>query len=722
MATLAGLPQAPSRYSPSDHPERAKDRQRYVLNRMSAVGFITPEEAKAAVNEPITVYMAKEYKAVAPFFVETLRQLLVSELGEAKVLDGGLRVYTSLDFKGQQEAQAQMREGLRELDKRQGWRGPVRRLANKQEEDAFFVETRRKLVHEKAPVRVILPTGSVKGEKTLEIFHKRDAGGAIVSNVPEYVNKGQVIDALVTKVDDAAGLVFVRSAEMQALIDVADMAWARKPDPLVSWERAGKVTKPSMVVKPGDVIRIKVAADKFTSPRLAKPAAPPKKGKNAQPAPEPAPSLASLPNFTEYAQASLEQEPLAEGALLSIDQKTEEVIAMVGGFDFRRNEFNRTIQAQRQTGSSFKAIIYASALDKGYTAATSVTDAPTVYGRSGAPTDMDDAEEDKTWKPHNYGNQFMGEVLFRTALIRSMNIPTVKILDDIGIDWATEYSRRLGIFSPLNNDLSLALGSSGVTLYEMTKVFSQFGRGGKRVRPIVVHKVVDPSGAVLLEKVSLDRRFDKEIKQLDIAFEEKRKAALANVNERAAAEAAEGDNAGALSKKHKSPFLYFDDPDQLMSPQTSYLITSILTGTSREEGGTALRAGQLGRPLAAKTGTTNGYFDTWFIGYTPQVAAAVWVGFDEEKSLGVGEAGGRTALPIWLDYMKYAHKDLPVEQFPVPSGIVFANIDNQTGKLASSQSNQVVRQAFLQGTEPKVLSGSPASKDSTDFYKEDLAD
>ena len=145
-------------------------------------------------------------------------------------------------------------------------------------------------------------------------------------------------------------------------------------------------------------------------------------------------------------------------------------------------------------------------------------------------------------------------------------------------------------------------------------------------------------------------------------------------------------------------------------------------GTSQEEGGTALRAHALGRPLAAKTGTTNGYFDTWFMGYTTQIATGVWVGYNEEKSLGVGEAGGRTALPIWLEYMKFAHKDLPIEAFPVPSEIVFAKIDNQTGKLASAQSTQVVQQAFLEGTEPKVVSGSAGSKDQSDFYKEDLTD
>ena len=712
MAMLGGLPQAPSRYSPSDHPDRAKERQRYVLARMAAVGFITQAEANKAVNEPINVYMGKEYKAVAPYFVETVRQLLVQQFGEAQVLDGGLRIFTSVDFKAQQEAQNQVREGLRALDKRQGWRGPLKRVATEAEAKQFLVDTRRKLMHERAPVRTILPGGAIKGDRPMEIAHLRDPQGAIVSNIPDYVSKGQIIDALVTKVDDSTGLVYVRTAEMQALLDIGDMGWARKPDSQVSHDRAGRVTKPSMIVKQGDVVKIRVTGEKFQSERIAK-SLQPAKAKKGKPAPAP---LGPLPKLDEYAMAVLEQEPLVEGSLLSLDQKTQDLIAMVGGYDFKRNEFNRTIQSQRQTGSSFKAIVYASALDKGYTPASKVADAPTVYNTESDENDPDD-DSPKKWKPHNYGNSFLGEVLFRTALIRSRNNPTVKILDDIGVDWAMEYARRLGIFSPLNKDLSLGLGSSGVTLYEMTKAFAEFGRAGRRIRPIVIRKVTDHGGKTLAENISLDRRFDREMKPFETEFEEKRKGALLELAQRSAASPEPG-----TPEKKKTPPIFFEDPEQLISPHTAYLITSILMGTSTEEGGTALRARALGRPLAAKTGTTNGSVDTWFMGYTPQIATGVWVGYDEEKSIGAGETGGSTPLPIWLEYMKFAQKDLPVESFPVPSGIVFANIDNQTGKLASGQSSQVIRQAFLAGTEPKVVTGSPESKSSKDFYREDLSD
>lgn len=716
MAILAGLPQAPSAYSPIDHPQKAKARQKYVLNRMATVGHITPQEAEAAINEPITIYLLKEYKEVAPYFVETLRQMLVQALGEKAVLDEGLKIYTSVDYKAQQEATIQVKEGLKIVDKRQGYRGPLRRIDSPEEQQKFLLATRKSLINEKSPIRVIKPDGNVQPERPLEVFHKKDAQGNIISNIPDYVSKGQIVEALVTQLDDVLGLTYVQFAEGLGLIDIADMNWARKADTTVNPDYAPRISKPSQALKVGDVIQIKIVGEKFTSERLNKDLAAKKK------------SIATLPNFDEYAKVQLEQDAAVQGALLSLDQNTGDVIAMVGGYEFVRNknEFNRTLQAKRQTGSSFKAIVYAAALDKGFTPATPIQDAPVVYENEA----QEGQDEPTTWKPHNHEKKFEGDILFRRALIRSLNIPTVKIIENIGVPWAIDYSKRLGVFSPLNPDFTLALGSSSLTLYEMTKVFAQFGRQGKRIRPIVIHKVLNNEGKVVLQNVSLDKRFEKELGEIDAQFEARRKEILAAEAAPTTAnnEASSGDTTDAAaanpddSKKFKHPNLFFEDPDQLLSPQTAYVMTSLLSGVVYEEGGTAARARALGRPAAGKTGSTSGYFDGWFIGYTAQVATGVWVGFDEERTIGPGEVGGRTALPIWLEYMKTVHKDLPVQDFPVPNGVVFANIDNQTGKLASASSTSVVRQAFIQGTEPKELSGSSATKDEADFYKEDMND
>jgi penicillin-binding protein 1A len=250
----------------------------------------------------------------------------------------------------------------------------------------------------------------------------------------------------------------------------------------------------------------------------------------------------------------------------------------------------------------------------------------------------------------------------------------------------------------------------------MTKVFSEFGRGGKRIHPVLIHRVEDADGKKILDQVSLDLRFKKELDPIEADFEQRRTTYLESLKDAAA-------NPGATpevpDKKKIEPNLFFEDADQLIRPTTAYLITSLLKGVIEDRNGTGGRAKALGREVAGKTGTTNGYYDAWFIGYTPQIATGVWVGFDKEKTLGKGEVGGRSALPIWLEYMKAAHEDLPQMTFTVPNGIVFANIDRETGELASSSSKDIIRQAFLEGTEP--TSSRNKKEEDTDFYKEDLS-
>ncbi len=735
IAVIAGLPQRPSAYSPIRNPKLAKGRQREVLNAMVAFGKITQAEADKAFNEPLTVYLEKEYNSIAPFAVETIRQILVDKIGENKVINEGIQVYTTIDFNQQKAAQEQVRAGLREVDKRQGYRGPLKNLKTTEEIEKFLAEVRTKLMEEVSPVRVVTPEGAVKEDVPADFkkpYRKLDAKGQVVGNLPPYATLDSNVQVVVTRIDDELGLVYVRLAESEALMDLTDIEWARKPDPQVNSERAAKITKPSAVLKVGDVVLAKVLGDRFASPRekelLAKIATVKKTN-----------TRYIAPDFNLFARVALEQEPIVQGSLISFDLKTGETVALVGGYEFGKlegqSEFNRAIQAKRQTGSSFKSIVYAAALDKGYNPATAIQDAPIVYEGEASSVEGQDTDI-KKWKPHNHGEKFAGDILFRNALVRSLNIPTVKILETVGVSWVIDYARRLGIFSPLNADLSLGLGSSSMTLYELTRTFGQFAKLGKRLKPLIVHKVTDREGNVLIEDITLDTFFEKDLAPIEAEYEEKRVSYLQSQKEdgtsapspSATPVADDGSQPteGALAvddpSKRKIPLIYFDDPNQLMQPQTAYVMTSLLSATITDEGGTAGRARSLGRPAAGKTGTTNGYFDGWFVGYTAQYAAGVWVGFDEEKSIGAGEVGGRTALPIWLEYMKLAHGEDQPQPFAVPAGIVFANIDSQTGKLASSSSRSVVNQAFVRGTEPKELSGAPATRDDSDFYKEDMAE
>jgi penicillin-binding protein 1A len=734
-ALLAGLPQAPSRYSPITNPLRAKERQRYVIARMAEDGYITEDEAKKYAEEPVKVYVWKNYKEIAPFYLETIRQLLVEKLGEEMVLDKGIKVYTGLDVNKQTAAQNEVQEGLRELDKRQGFRGPLKNLESTEAVAQFLLQSRNELIDEFSPERILKPDGTILDKGPLNLTGK-DEKGEPLPVLPPYVRGGQIVKGVVIDVDDKWGLVQVRFAETRGLIDIETMKWARKPDPNVRSDFA-PIKKPGEALKSGDVVLVKIAGKTFSSSRIKKELAEWKKKKENKNLPPPA-----LPDFEQFANLELEQEPQAESALVSIDERSGDILALVGGYDFSRSQFNRAIQALRQTGSAFKSFVFAAALDKGYTPSTPLLDVPLVYEEQDKSAQNEEASQDaalematKKWKPANHSKSFSGEVLFRNALVKSLNVPAVKVTESIGVDWVATYARRLGIFSPLNLDFTIALGSSGVTVYEMTRAFATLGRLGQKITPILIHNVQDRSGQQLLANISLDERFKAEIAKADEEMEEKHQKAkewnaVSGGNgaggggvgtEAAAATAAPPEQKPGVANS-KIPPIFFSNPDQLIRPQTAFVLTTLLQGVIEDPGGTGGAARSIGRPAAAKTGSTSGYFDAWFIGFTPDIATGVWVGYDEEKSLGKGEVGGKAALPIWLGYMKSAHEGLPARNFPVPDGVVFANIDNETGKLASASTKNVVRQAFIEGTEPSSVSGETVDETDKQFYKEDLSE
>jgi penicillin-binding protein 1A len=582
-AILAGLPQAPSRYSPFRYPERAKQRQIYVLNRMVEEGYITNIQATESINTELDIKPRRNwYIEAVPFYTEYVRQYIEKKYGADMLLNEGLKVYTAVNIEMQEIARAEIHKGLLQLDKRQGYRGPLRHLQPEE----------------------------------IESFAK-DLEKEQLSNPLQI---GKTVKGIVIKVNDKKKNVTVRLGNQLGVIDIKDMDWARKPDPEIPYHKE-MIKRPGKALRTGDVILV---------------------------------SLKEKPEDSDLWHLALEQEPKVQGALLCIEAGTGHVKTMIGGLNFKESQFNRAIQSRRQPGSAFKPIVYAAALDMGYTPATTIIDSPIVF---------QDEEQDFKWKPKNYGKKFYGPTLMRQALAKSRNVITIKILQDIGIDYVIDYARKLGITSNMNRDLSIALGSSGVSLLELVNAYSVFNNNGYFIEPSFVTKVVDRNGNVLEE--------------------------------------------------------FIPGKEKVIEKNTAFIMTNLLEGVVQN--GTGWRAKALKRPTAGKTGTTNDLFDAWFVGYTPRYTTGVWVGFDEEASLGQHETGSRAASPIWVEFMKQLLKDKPVRIFQVPESVVFSQIDAKTGLLPIPESEKTIFECFKEGTVPTEYTPKPDSvTEPEQFFKMDM--
>ena len=449
-AMLAGMPKAPSTYSPFLYFERSKQRQAYVLGRMLEDKYITQEEMDRAVHVPLILRDIKPKEKVAAYFIEHIRRYVQEKYGADILYKEGLSIYTTLNLEAQIAAREALEKGLSELEDRE------------------------------------------------------------------------------------------------------------------KYERG-----------------------------------------------------------------------LVQGAIYCMDVKTGAIRAMVGGRDFNKSEFNRATQSRRQPGSAFKPLIYTAAFDKGMNPSTRFIDSPLVI--------EDPSVEGGLWRPKNFDDKFLGPITMRTALVQSRNVVTVKILQEIGVEYAASYATNMGITSPLGRNLSLALGSSGVTLQEMVNAYGVLANGGKKVTPYFIKKIVDRTGNVFEEATVKS----EQVIDARIAF------------------------------------------------MTSYVMRDVV------ERGTGRRAKGLGRQVAGKTGTTNDTRDAWFIGFTPSLIAGVWIGFDQEVTLGKSEVGGRAAAPIWLSFMEKALQHSPVESFPTPEGITFVKVDPKTGQPTFGLGGDAIYEAFLDSAPPR---------------------
>ena len=393
----------------------------------------------------------------------------------------------------------------------------------------------------------------------------------------------------------------------------------------------------------------------------------------------------------------LAQDPVVQSALFSMDPHTAHVKAMVGGYDFAKSEFNRATQALRQPGSSFKPFVYAAALDKGYTYNTTILDAPVNYV----------VGKNKVWSPKNYGGGNKGPTPFRNALIFSRNVPTVKIVADIGTHYMAAYCRKMGLTSPIEKYLSMALGANAVYLSEMVSSYTTFLNEGVFKTPVYITQIEDAKGNVIEEtKPEKDRKEEKGkyiSKPLNPAEIELR-SDLFDVGK----EWIDKDKLVLTDIELKTLYGNEIPEGHVITPQTAYLMVNLMKGVV--EGGTGTRVRALGKPAAGKTGTTNDETDLWFAGFVPDLSAGVWIGFDEIRKIGSGETGGHAAAPIFLEYMQEATKNMEAKNFTPPEGFPLGQIATLTGGSAILGSHMGLEEFTQRG----------GSDRAGEFFEEDL--
>ena len=462
---------------------------------------------------------------------------------------------------------------------------------------------------------------------------------------------GPLQPAIVRKVNADSAELLLRYGQL-VRISFSDMAWVRPRLLINSLGRAPENI--SDVLSPGDQVRVRKA-------------------------------------YTYANVWYLSQVPDAQGALIALDPKDGSIIALVGGFEYLHSKFNRATQALRQPGSNFKPIVYSAALEQEFTAATLINDAPVVFN---------DANLEGSWRPENYSGKFFGPTRLRKALYKSRNLVSIRILREIGIKSAINYATRFG-FKPqqLPRNLSLALGSASVPPIDVAAAYASFANQGYQVKPYFIERIEDSFGKVLFQaqpttvcpdcdyvklkdEVSLDEPDTLKVTIID-------SGAIAVLNQALDQEdAQQNETAGPLRTITHLPIA-----PRIMDERVNYIMHTILQDVVKK--GTARMAKKLNRDdLAGKTGTTNDQKDAWFSGYVDALVATAWVGFDQPSTLGKKEFGSTVALPIWLDFMEIALKDIPQTQRQQPDEMVTIKIDEATGELARPGDISAIEEIF----------------------------
>ena len=599
-AMIAALPKAPSRINPLINPRKAINRRNYVLRRMLSLGFIDQTQFDVASSAPVTAsFSGISPEVEADYLAEEIRKYIIKNYGLSAYKDG-YQVFSTIDSSYQKAAREAVEEGIEDYEERHGFEKPENHeyllpKSFKNRSEFFYAFAYDPFSYlDKFGIELEAKNPFYKAMEFLE-------------QQAEFKN---FKPAILISVEDERLLTLNKEGKIENIL-LANLTKSIRPR-INENRKDKKLTNFSEFFESGDLVWLSKDSNQNKS-------------------------------------ITLSIHPKVQSALVSLNPSSGEILALVGGYNFRNSQFNRAIQAKPQLGSNFKPFLYAAAFENGFNPASIIVDSPLVF---------DDQNLEEIWRPRNASGKFYGPTRLREALVQSRNVVSVKLLQEVSIKDAKESLEKFGFFKEeLPNDLSLALGSYGASPLKNAELFSIFANGGKKVVPYFIDRILFPDGN-------------------EINFSEEKKSKTGDyLSQWFGTDEREADNFS-------------------IDPRIAFMINDILKEAAQR--GTGRKINELGRKdFAAKTGTSNDAESTWFTGFNENVLTTVWFGYDNPSSLGNNEFGSTTSLPIWLNYKKQIIDTIPKGKFKKPSGLIARKINLETGELAKPEDERVKFELFL---------------------------
>jgi len=609
-ATIAAIAQLPSRINPVKNPRRTLQRRNWILSRMLMLGYISDEEYKSAISKEIKIANnINLYDIKAKHIAELVRQEVIRRYG-LNAYKNGWSVYTTIDSKSQKVAYESVLKDLFLYDKRHGWR--------KSDNYENIFSDQQIILLKNLDIDFLFDNSNLSNIN----LNEDHISNKLRNIFDSYSFYDSYIKAVVVGISEKEIIVIDENFELKNSFWSDDYKWAREK---ISINELGKVPNGfNDFLNFGDFIHLKKNDDYL----------------------------------------SLDQVPEVEASLISIDPETGEVIAYVGGKNFNDSNFDRVSSSFPQSGSSFKPFIYSSGIANGYNLSTLINDAPIIF---------EDENLESAWRPENYTGEFYGPISLRDALIKSVNIVSIKLLRELGIEKSHDYLEKFGFEkSRLPKDLSLALGSGNFSPIEMVRAYSVIANDGYISNIHFIDKIIDRDGKIIFSQKNFNSQIDNEI----IAFPWLDTQEI-NINR---------------------PY-YLINPinnsERVIDKRIAYLMEDTLKGFMKN-GVAGRKSSFLNRDdIAGKTGTTNNSVSTWFSGFHKDLVTTVWVGTDDFSSLGENEYGSTIALPIWLNYMDFKLKNLEIQKNSIPENVSFVRVNKSTGEIDSDTEDNFYFELFL---------------------------